>query len=391
MAEPSPIPCLTGCLLALLLAWLLGAAMRSLRIRHAWILSGVIAGVALGPTGLGRIAPATQASLFHGATRQRDEAALAERTLEVARAASRSRAASLDPADETRLEAEVMASHERLRDARETFDFPAMWLVSLLATFVMVGVSPLLGRVALWRGGGPAIGVWSASLPAAGLLAALSLHGSASPETWWIIAAAIACVGGAPPRIRDRWITAQLAGPLAGGVEVACAVAGMAALALVLAGAAAGICDEPAWLMPWAGLLAAWGLAWAPAPALRRLARGALAGAVAIACTRLELAADWRGWIALWTLVAIEDLRWLGATFGLMLWGGLGWTKSLRVCLPLADSSPAVAALASTALLANAMPVWMAAAMIVAAAAVSLMEPLRRSTAAHLERTLSGA
>lgn len=391
MTEVSPIPCLTGCLAAMLLAWLLGAALRSLRMRHAWILSGVVAGVTLGSSGLGRIAPLTQAWLFQGAVTERSEASLAERTLEVARAASGSRAASLDPADETRLEAEVMATRERLRNAREAFDFPAMWLVSLLATFVLIGASPLLGRVAWWRGGAPAVGVWSAALPVAGLLTALSLHGSISPQPWWVIAAAIACVGGAPPRIRDRWITAQLAGPLAGGVEVACAVAGMVAMVLAMAGAVAGICNEPAWLMPWAGMLVAWGLAWAPAPALRRLARVALAGIVAIACTRLDLAADWRGWMTLWTLVAIEDLRWLGATFGLMLWGRLGWTKSLRVCLPLADSSQSVAALASIALLTNAVPAWMAAAMMVAAAAVSLMEPLRRSTAEHLERTLSGA
>ena len=49
------------------------------------------------------------------------------------------------------------------------------------------------------------------------------------------------------------------------------------------------------------------------------------------------------------------------------------------------------AALASVALMAGAVPAWMATAMIMAAAVVSLMEPLRRGTAEHLERSLSGA
>jgi hypothetical protein len=385
------MPCLTGCLAAILLAWLLGAVLRSLRVRHAWILSGVIAGVALGPLGLGRAAPTTQASLFLGAAAQRRDALLAERTLEVARSTAGMRAASLDPADETRLQAEVLATRERLRTAREDFDFPALWLVSLLTTFVVIGVSPLLGRAVWWRGGAPAVGVWSAALPVAGLLAALALHGEITPEPWWICAAAMACVGGAPPRARDRWIITQLAGPVAPGVDAAGAVAGMLAIGLVLIAAFTGVHAEAAWLMPWGGMLAAWGLAAAPPASLQRLARAALAGTVAIACTRLDLAESWNGWITLWTLVAIEDLRWLGGTLGLMLWGRLGWTRSLRVCLPLADTSPAVAALASVALLAGTVPPWMAMAMIMAAAAVSLMEPLRRGTGEQLERSLSGA
>jgi hypothetical protein len=385
------MPCLTGCLAAILLAWLIGAALRSLRVRHAWILSGVIAGVALGPLGLGRVAAATQASLFQGAVVERRDALLAERTLEVARSTAGSRMAALESADETRLQAELLAAQERLRAAREAFDLPASWVVSLLATFVVIGVSPLLGRVAWWRGGGPAVGVWSAALPVAGLLAALSLHGAATPEPWWICAAAIACVGGAPPRVRDRWIITQLTGPSAPGVDAAGAAAGVLALVLVLTGAITGVCGEAAWLMPWGGLLAAWGLAAAPPAAMQRLARAALAGSVAIACARLDLARTWNGWMALWTLVAVEDLKWLGGTLGLMLWGRLGWTRSLRVCLPLADASPAVAALASVALMAGAVPAWMATAMIMAAAVVSLMEPLRRGTAEHLERSLSGA
>ena len=385
------LPCLIGCLAAILLAALVGSALRSMRVRHAWILSGVLAGMALGPQGLGRVSPQLQASLFRGAAAEQRDADLTQRTLEVARSTARSQAASIDDADASRLQADALAARERLLAAREAFDFPAMWMVSLLATFVMIGASPLLGRVEWWRDGGPAIGVWTAAAPAAGLLVAMTLHAPGAAEPWWICAAAIACVGAAPARARDRWVGVQLAGPMAAGADGAGAVAGLLSLTLVLVAAWTGVCSELAWLMPWGGLMAAWGLASTPPRAVRRLSRVALAGTVAIACSRLDFPAEWNGWLALWTLVAIDDLKWLGATIGLVLWGRLGWARSLRVCLPLADASPAIAAMASVALLAGAVPAWMAASLLLAAAAASLMEPLRRGTALQLERAAHGA
>ena len=81
----------------------------------------------------------------------------------------------------------------------------------------------------------------------------------------------------------------------------------------------------------------------------------------------------------------------LGGTLGLMLWGRLGWARSLRVCLPLADASPAIAAMASVALLTGALPPWMAASLLLASAVASIMEPRRRGTAAQLERSAHGA
>lgn len=369
----------------MLLAALLAAALRSLGVRHAWIACGVVAGLALGPQGLGRVEPRLQASLFSGAVRERHDATLAERTLEVARTTAMLQGAALEDSESARLQADALAAREHMLQAREAFDLPALWLVSLASTLVLLSASPLLGRVAWWHGGGPAVGAWSAAAPVAGLWLAVSFRVDGSPEPWWMCAAAITCVGAAAPSFRERWIGVQLSGP-SGGTEGAAAAGSVLALGLVVVAAAIGVADHPAWLMPWGGMLAAWGLASAPPPAMKRLGQAALAGTVAVACSRLEPATDWNGWLTLWVLVAIEDLRWFGAAAGLVLWGRLAWKRALRASLPLSDTSPAVAALASVAWMAGAVPAWMAMSLIVAAAAVSLMEPQRRAAAQRLER-----
>lgn len=390
MQEPSPFPSLAGCAIALSVAWVLGAALRGMRLRRAWILAGVLTGVALGPQGLGRIAPEAHAELFHGAADARQESRRAVRTLEVMRETALMNRAVADEGDLARLQAEVVAAEERLRSRREAFDLPAVWSVSILATLVMVGFSPLTGRSRWWSGGAAAVGIWSAAAAGAGLTAAVAWRADGDAESWWLCAAAIACVGATPAPPRERWVVDRLAGSMAPAALHAGAVSGVVALALAATAAFSGTGDAAAWLMPWGGMLASWGLVDGGAGGARRVARVAMAAAVAVALTRVDVAAAWQGAFPLWVLVAIEDLRWLGGAAGMALWTRLGWSRSLRSCLPLADASPAIAALAAVATITGTIPDWAGMSLIMAAAAVALMEPLRRGTAAHLDRSIQG-
>jgi hypothetical protein len=388
MAPASLPESLLGCAVAAALAAGLGALLRSCGIRASWITAGVCVGALLGAGGLGRAMPAWHDRYVAGAAMERRETFVAARAIELAQMAALPQGARVDSDDLASLESQLHAAQERERDARANFDQPAVWLVALLGAFVMVGASPLLGRTTWWRHGGPAIGVWHVALPAAMVVLTLSVMDASQPQAWWMYAIATISVGCATLGSRETWTASRMLGA---GVRSLDSTRGMAGvLALVLAALTwwTDGRDATAWMLPWGAMLAAWGLASEPPAKLMRLAGPVTAGAVAIAMTRLDVTADWRGWIVLGVFVAAEDMKWLGAGVGLSLWSRTGWTRSLRATMPLADGSRAQAVLASVAVLEGLVPAWMGLALLVSAAAVELLEPVRRRTALRLDQSL---
>ena len=388
MAPASLPQSLIGCAIAFALAAGVGRLLRSCGIRTAWITAGVCVGALLGDGGLGRAMPAWHDRYFAGAVAERRESFVAARAIELARIAALPQGARVDSDDLAMLESQLRAAQEHERDAKATFDQPALWLVALMAAFVMVGASPLLGRVTWWRHGGPAIGVWHVALPAAMVVLTLSVMDASQPQGWWMYAVAAVSIGCATLHSRELWTASRMLGAGATSLDPARAMAGV--LALVLAALAwwSDGRDATAWMLPWGAMLAAWGLAQQPPRALMRLAGPVTAGAVAIAMTRLDVTADWRGWVVLGVFVAAEDMKWLGAGVGLSLWSRTGWTRSLRATMPLADGSRSQAVLASVAVLEGLIPAWTGLALLVSAAAVELLEPVRRRTALRLDQSL---
>lgn len=345
-------------------------------------------GALLGAGGLGQVVPAWHDRYIAGAVMERRETFVAERAIELAQLAALPQGARVDSEDLARLESQLRAAQEHERDAKTGFDLPALWMVALLGAFVMVGASPLLGRVVWWRHGGPAIGAWHVALPAAMVVLTLSVMDVSQPRGWWMYAIASVCVGCATLTSREVWTASRMLGAGAMSLDPTRGMAGMLALLLAALAWWSDGRDGTAWMLPWGAMLAAWGLASEPPAKLMRLAGPATAGAVAIAMTRLDATADWRGWIVLGVFVAAEDMKWLGAGVGLSLWSRTGWTRSLRATMPLADGSRAQAVLASVGVLEGLVPAWMGLALLVSAAAVELLEPVRRRTALRLDQSL---
>ena len=380
--------CLVGSVVAATLAAALGYLLRACGLRHAWILAGLCTGALLGAGGVGRVAPSLHDRFIAGAANERWQVFVAQRSIDLARLTALAHGVEVDPDETAALQSSLRAADLHVENAKRDFDTPAVWLVALLATFVMVGASPLLGRVTWWQHGGPAIGAWYVALPAAVVVLTLTLTGASEPQAWWMHAIATVAIGCSTLASREVWTATRMLGTGATALDPARATAGVLALALAALAWWSDGRDATAWMLPWGAMLAAWGLATQPPANLLRLAGPVSAGAVAIAMTRLDVSIDWLGWVALGVFVAAEDMKWLGAGIGVSLWGGAGWKRSIRATMPLADGSRAQAVLASVAVLEGLVPAWMGLSLLVSAAAVELLKPVRRRTALRLDQSM---
>ena len=390
MPAPAPTDCIAGCAIAAITAIVLGLLLQGCGLRRPWITAGVLAGALLGVQGLGRIDDRLFERFFMGAIEERRELFIASRSIEVAAMAALPQGATIDESDLAGLEAERAAAATRLERTRKAFDEDAAWVTAMLAALVMMGASPMTGRMAWWRSGGAPVGAWCIAAPAALLFVALTLSTESEPQIWWMHVLAVACLGAPALQPRDRWTAVRLLGERAPVVDAA---RGMNGACSIVIACTAWLLDDmhaAAWLLPWATALAAWGLSAAPQGGPARLAGPALAATVAIAMTRIEPLADWRAGFALAVFVA-EDLKWVGAATGTWIWGRVNWFASLRACMPMGDTSVAQAVLASVAILTGFMPAWVGYALLVSAAAVDLMEPLRRGTAMHLDEAIQAS
>jgi hypothetical protein len=387
MPPHASIDCLAGCAIAALTATLLGVLLRSCGLRRSWVIAGLLTGALLGVQGLGRLDDRSFERFFMGAGEARNALFRAARTIEVTSMVAGPQGATMDEEQLAGLEAERAAAATRFANSRKAFDEDAAWVVAMLAAIVMTVASPMTGRISWWKDGGGPVGTWCLAAPAALLLVALSFSRDPEPQVWWLSGLAIACLGAPALQARDRWTAVRLLGARASVLDAARGMNGVCAITLACV---AWVVDEShtsAWLLPWATALAAWGLATAPVGLLARLAGPATAAAVAIGASRVDPIADWEAWFALAVFVA-EDLKWIGAAFGVWLWGRVPWFASLRACMPMADTATPQAVLGALAILTGFVPVWLGYALLASAAAVEAMAPLRRGTALRLDQAI---
>jgi hypothetical protein len=387
MPPHASIDCLAGCAIAALTATLLGVLLRSCGLRRTWVIAGLLTGALLGVQGLGRLDDRSFERFFMGAGEARSALFRAARTIEVTSMVAGPQGATLDEEQLAGLEAERAAAATRFANARKAFDEDAAWVVAMLAAIVMTAASPMTGRIAWWKDGGGPVGTWCLAAPAALLLVALSFSRDPEPQAWWLSGLAIACLGAPALQARDRWTAVRLLGTRASVLDAARGMNGACAIALACVAWMVDASHTSAWLLPWATALAAWGLATVPAGLLARLTGPATAAAVAIGASRVDPIADWEAWFALAVFVA-EDLKWIGAAFGVWLWGRVPWFASLRACMPMADTATPQAVLGALAILTGFVPVWLGYALLASAAAVEAMAPLRRGTALRLDQAI---
>jgi len=141
-------------------------------------------------------------------------------------------------------------------------------------------------------------------------------------------------------------------------------------------------------LLPWGTMLAAWGLRDHPNTFLAACAGPATAACVAIAVSRLDIKTEFQFMPTVGLYFATEDLRWIATAIGFALTLAVPWMRSLRVSLAISSAPLPLAALASTALMIGALPIWMGVSLLVCAGATEVLSPLRKITAKHLDQII---
>lgn len=322
------------------------------------LLAGVIAGLLLGPTLFGRLAPETYERWYLGAVPEREEREQIARRHEADLAAATY--AQSDPSQlnhlRDQLEREMAASTQRWRAAQWRHQGP----LRALTLFVIAGVL-LHGASHSIRTGEPrqgwlsplTVGVWSAALPGGVAYAAMTgLWGYSQDES--AVAAAALAIGPwmLTPLDREAADQAEL-----GGARMLQAAGRVATVLAILAAtwglwSARGI--EGALM---ALMLLTLPIGWLLGRPLRGLAavNGFVLAPVlgALVAVKIEVIEDFAFWPLVLILLISDDARWMGAFCGLMLLGGRHALRTMRLVV-----GSVSAALTQVAVLAVAAHAW---------------------------------
>ena len=367
------------------LAWLLRAA----GWKNSWIAAGICVGVFFGPLCCAKVFPDIYNTFVDGCVEARKELFRSQRArvaLDVASATTQT-----TPADSVvvELDAWERSAEIRLQENRNEFNYGALWITTMLAASVTLARSPMAGRTRWWRGGGLAIGVWTVLIPIATVLLIAKIQTQDVLATWSLVAAASVAFGAALPRGTERWMSMGLLEANSPSIDAARGTAGFISLALaVVAAWGMNFDSAAAWLLPWGTMLAAWGLRDHPNTFLATCAGPATAACVAIAVSRLDITTEFQFMPTLGLYFATEDLRWIATAIGFALTLAVPWMRSLRVSLAISSAPLPLAALASTALMIGALPIWMGVSLLVCAGATEVLSPLRKITAKHLDQII---
>jgi len=370
---------------AIALAWLLRAA----GWKNSWIVAGICVGVFFGPLCCANVFPDFFTTYFDGCGDARNELLRSQRArqaLEIAAANTQT-----IPAESllVELDAWQRSAEIRLTQERVEFNHGALWLTAVLAAAVTLARSPMIGRVRWWRGGGLAIGVWTVLIPIASVLLIAQLETREVVTTWSLVAAATIAFGAALPAGRERWTTMGLLQDNAPSLDAARATSGFISCSVACVAAWGMDFDfAAAWLLPWGTMLAAWGLRDHHKTLINACAGPASCAAVAIALTRVDILQQFRFAPTVGLYFAGEDVRWIAAAIGFALTLAVPWMQSLRVSLAITSAPLPQAALASTALLIGVLPSWFGISIIISAAAMEALSPLRKITAKHLDQLI---
>jgi hypothetical protein len=358
------------------------------------VVGGAVAGILLGPTILGRAAPAALEKLFVGGVEEREARDAVLRRYEIERLAM-VETARAEPAfadlDARRI-ADLAGADAAWKAATWTAQRPLRSFSTAFVALALLGA----GLLRVERGErrvdpitASSIGLWSALLP--GALAATAL-------VWiWRCPPAQAVLAGAAVAI-GPWALTRDDRAAADEAEVGGArliqTAGRLASLVAVGGVAAALASELGprglvWAAPMLALPAGWMLPAAKRAGLVRALLEILVVPSIAACValRVELHAHLTFWPVVVFALLSGDGRWLGAFVGAILHGRRRGLRTMRLVLPAMAAGPTQLAIAAIAAHTRTVPEFVMPALLAGAVLVEITAPARRALSDRLART----
>ena len=374
--------------LTLLLISLLAVGMaiflRTLRVPGYRILSGLLIGILLGPTILGRIAPRQWESTFAGGVETRDALREMDRSHAAWLLANQTAGTSEEIITEEIIAHEL--AREELADIEEMqrhqHQTPWMVLTLICAALASVCASRTSSSQPIQRPAvhtdGISTGVWLATIPILGVVLIADWLGYSPLDPEILIVAAAVSVG---PRAlgyqemkrssevipqSNEWLpNAALTATLISGVAVSyAAFSGIRSAWLILAVILLGI-PRKGWLAVHRKICRV---------DLELLAVPALA---AMSVIMIEIVLDWMLIPVIAICILGGDGRWFGAVIGIRLRGGATMNQAYRVAFSLLETTIPQLAVTATATACGAIDGTWTIALLASIALVELSRPMR--------------
>ena len=371
---------------SLAVAWLL----RRAGLPGAAAIGGILAGLVLGPGVLGRFAPQTHDRLFGQAPAELAAWRQAERAVEATEFAVGSSGA--DP-ESARAQVESLVARSEARRAEwtaaaERARTPWVAVAAVLAALVIVAGGTRHAEAVGDVGRGILLGGWNAGLPAAMVAVGLGWLGEPAWSPTMFAAMAAVAAGAWPLDEVDR-ATARDSAP--GGLAmawVAARTANVVAIALFAAAAITASHPLAAALIAALGgtfvISALFGSRLVPASLATVLVGGAVPVLAALAAVRVEPFLDVRWGVLILLAVVAEDGRWIGATLGTWLPGGVPFLGAMRLGLVAVPAAPMMLAFVAVSLSAGLLAPAAGAGLLVGVLLIEGLAPVRHRMAADL-------
>jgi len=377
--------------LLLVAATMCAALLRQLGCPGNALIGGVLAGVLLGPTLMGRVMPATQERLFTGGIEQREQL----QTVRSRHGADLLAARAADANDDVLRELQLQHHQEHLlaeqiwHEAQHTHQQPQRILAAVLIVLILLGSSKYKqSRITTKPSGVPSItiGLWMATVPGAIVALVAWYLWDQTPAQSALLASAV-MIG---PWVLTR-VDIRAAQRAEHGGAMLLTDAGRWASILAMAVALGGL-----WLhdsLYWGMVLFALPLAWIITAQATRLASMmhsflqwiAIPTLAAGVTVKLELYHHFAFWPVLLMLIVSGDGRWLGAFVGTVLLGGRTYKQAMQLALGAMACGPMQLSLLALACHAAVLTPPMVFALLLGAVYVEATVPMRRWFARELD------
>jgi len=357
------------------------------------VVAGVAAGLVLGPTILGRVAPDLYGGVFDGGLDQHRQLRQLISHHGAERVAARAAGATGETIASLRLrQAEAVDTATGVwRDARWAHQRPQRTFVTVLAALTLAGAAAFaIPR----RGHAPSIvvatsiGTWSAALP--GAVAWFMLRGpwEAGAAESMLVAAAVA-IGPWAFTAADRNTADDAEAGGACLVQYAGRIATLIAAGLVVA----ALVRAHGWIgLLWAAPLAAAPLGWmvnrSAVEVTRRVLNLVIVPAItACVAIRIDVLGDLSPWPVVVLVLLSTDGRWIGAFTGAQVLGGRGGLRTMRLVMASTAAGPTQIVVAAIAVSTWSISTSLALALLLGAVLIEVTGPARRSVAQRLEES----
>lgn len=389
MLEPGVSPLLAQLVamsIVVAAATLLGRFLRGLIGEGGPLVAGLVVGVILGPSLLGRFAPDLSEQLWDGAVAERIARDDARRDLMVRQLALDTLDPTAEPAPDALAlaEAGVTSAEITWHDARRAHRLPQLILVSLLVAALLASAgSDARRRPPVRAGVGSLLGIgaWAAAIPAAFVIGAGSRWlGFDRLEA--ILAGCAVAIGPLILPPDDRVTADEVESGGAWTIQTAGRVASVLAIAatFVASGLRGGV-QSTLVLAPLLALPIGWLV---PSQVVRAGVPVFVPALAALTAIQLEIYVHADVWILLLLIIAGADARWAGATLGGLLTGGRTPRSTLRLTIGSMACGSTQLALAALLLHNEMIREPVALGLLVSAAILGLTTRMRRRLAAEL-------